>query len=291
MLKIIITGSSSFLGRNLLKFSPSGRKIFAFYRHNKPVGYGQDIKYVQLDLLSPNWDSLEKIHVDVIIHAAAMASLDECETQPEIAHRINYESTNRLVKYADKIGARFIFISTDVVFDGNKGNYVEDDIPKPLNVYAQTKVKAENFILSQHKNAVIVRPSIFYGRALNGRPSFTEIMMKNLYAGKQVFLFTDQIRTPLYVKDLASAIWELIDHNHCGALHIGGPQQLSRWQIGQILCRVFNFDENLLIPVKSEEVNLVALRPLDCSLNTNLASSILKTTFVDCSVGLNLAFR
>jgi len=291
MSNILVTGSSGFLGRNLLKFSLSSHKISAIYRHHKPDSYGRDIRFIQVDLTSKDWTELYKLNADTIIHTAAMSSIDECESQPAIAERINYEATCQLADFAAQTGARLLFISTDVVFDGEKGDYSEKDSPNPQNIYAKTKVKAEEYILSHLKNYVIIRPSIFYGIALNGHPSFTEIMLKNLYAGKQVYLFTDQIRTPVFVKDLVSAIWELTEHQFCGILHIGGPNKFSRWEIGQLICDIFNLDDNLMIPVKSSEINLTAWRPLDCSLDIRLARSILSTKFVDCKVGFNIAFQ
>lgn len=229
--------------------------------------------------------------MQVIIHTAAMASIDECEAQQKLAQQINYQATCRLVDIAAQRKIRFIFISSDVVFDGDKGSYSETDEPRAINFYAQTKIAAEKYIIENHPNAVIVRPGLFYGLALNGRPSFTEIMLQHLYAGKQIYVFIDQYRTPILVNNLVSALWELAENSYRGYLHLGGPQRVSRWDLGKLLCDIFKLDENLLIPVKSQEVKLLAKRPLDCSLDISLSRSLLKTQFVDCRSGLQLAYR
>jgi dTDP-4-dehydrorhamnose reductase len=288
---VLITGSSGFLGRNLLKFTTKKLNLIAQYRHNPPVAYGNKVRFLKLDLATEQWKKLQTLKPQVIIHTAAMASIDECETQPELAHKINYLATCRLVDFAAQHKIRFIFISTDVVFDGNKGNYSEKEEPHAVNFYAQTKIAAEKYVLENHNNAVVVRPALFYGLCLNGRPSFTEIMLQHLYAGKQIYAFTDQYRTPILVTNLVSALWELIENNFSGYLHLGGPQKVSRLELGKILCDIFKLDENLLIPVKSQEVNLRARRPLDCSLNISLSQSLLKTQFVDCHTGLQLAYH
>jgi dTDP-4-dehydrorhamnose reductase len=291
MPKILITGSSGFLGTYLLRYAPVQYKLIAQYRNNLPKVPSKTIEYLNLDLTSQNWNVLEKMHPDVIIHTAAMASIDQCESQQEEARAINFTSTLRLAGIAAAKNVRLIFLSSDVIFDGRKGQYSESDQPLPLNVYARTKVDAEKEILKRHKNTVVVRPGIFYGQALNTHPSYTEIMLNNLHDGKQVYAFSDQYRTPIYVKDLANALWELVDHSHCGILHIGGPQKLSRLELGTILCEVFSLDENLLVSILSSEARLAAPRPLDCSLDSSLAASILKTEITDCRTGLQWAYR
>ncbi|MFZ0389303.1 MAG: SDR family oxidoreductase [Calditrichia bacterium] len=288
---ILITGSSGFLGRYLIKYSPSTNHILAHFRTKEPYPYGREVHFFRMDAADDQWDSLQDLEVDAIIHTAAMASIDECQVRPGLANMVNFEFTRSLCDFAAERNIRFIFTSSDVVFDGIKGFYQEKDAPVPQNVYAKTKIDAESYVLNNHPDAVVIRPSLFYGHALNGRPSFTEIMLKNLYQGKKVFLFTDQYRTPLLINNLSTAVWELVDHNFTGMLHIGGSEKISRMEMGELLCDMFNLDRNLLVPVKSKDARLVAKRPLDCSLNTDLARSILNTQFVDCRTGFNLAFH
>ncbi len=291
MPKVLITGSSGFLGSYLLRFAPSRYHLVAQYRNNLPKVPAKTVEYLNLDLISADLEQLGKMGPDAIIHTAAMASIDQCESQMEEAMALNLHSTTRLADISAANNIRFIFLSSDVIFDGRKGHYSETDEPFPINVYARTKVDAEKEILRRHKNVVVVRPGIFYGRTLNTRPSYTEIMLNNLHDGKQVYAFSDQYRTPIYIKDLVNALWELVDHSFRGIIHIGGPQKLSRLELGKILCDIFSLDENLLVSVPSSEARLVAPRPLDCSLDSSLASSVLKTEISDCRTGLQWAYR
>lgn len=288
---VFITGSSGFLGRYLIKFSPNTYHIIAHYRSKRPNGYDRDLTFVELDFGGDFQRSLRKLKPTAIIHTAAMASIDECEVKPEIARRINFEATRLLADFSAETGSRFIFISSDVVFDGKKGYYSETDVPTPGNVYAHTKVEAEKYILANHPNAVVVRPALFYGYALNGRPSFTEVMLENLKAGKQIFLFKDQYRTPVLINNLTAALWEVLELDYTGILHIGGTQKISRLDMGLLLCEMFNLDKKLLVPVKLEDARLLAFRPLDCSLNSGLAQRLLKANLTDCRTGFNLAYR
>ncbi len=288
---VLITGSSGFLGRYLIKFAPAGCRLFAQYRTKRPNCYGREVELIQSDFDKEPWTFLNELKPDLIIHTAAMASIDECEMNEPLADRVNSTATRKLAEYAAGTGSRFIFVSSDVVFDGTNGNYSENDTPNPKNVYASTKVAAEKFLLKNLENVVVVRPSLFYGLSLNGRPSFTETMLSSLHAGKQVFLFTDQYRTPLLVNNLADALWELAAHHYTGILHLGNSERVSRFEMGRILCDIFNLDHSLLVPMRSAEANLAAFRPPDCSLNTGLARSLLKTNFVDCRSGFSIAYR
>ena len=290
MSRVLITGSSGFLGLNLLKYSPQSHEIIAQYATHEPEKFHQRISPYCLNFHKSFLPELEQLHPEIIIHTAAMANIDDCEENPLEAHYLNFEVTRQLVDIAQRTGARFIFVSSDVVFDGKKGDYLESDIPRPLNVYARTKTDAEKYILKKLPEAVVIRPALFYGLALNGRPSFTEIMLNNLKSGRMVKVFTDQFRTPILINDLTKAAWELANNDFYGLIHLAGIQKLDRFELGQILCELFQLDTNLLFPVKSSDIRLKVTRPLDCSLNTSLAQSILKTKFVDCRTGLKRAF-
>jgi dTDP-4-dehydrorhamnose reductase len=288
--KVLITGASGFLGRYLLKDSPQNTQILAQYFKHPIHSTGDEVQSLELDLTKSPFDKLAEFKPDVIIHAAAQSSIDACESKPEEAWRINFEATEKLVDFAKEMKCRFIYTSTDIVFDGKKGHYSEKDIPNPINVYGQTKLESEKYILENLKNSVVARLALFYGKALNGTPSFTELMLENLRAGKKVNAFTDQYRSPLPVSQLAQAIWELVDSDFRGVIHIGGSERISRYDMAKILCQQFNLPLRLVNPVFSHEVNLMAFRPLDCSLDISLAASLLKTQLIGYTTGLKFAF-
>ena len=290
-MNVLITGSSGFLGQYLIKYAPHSFHVTAHYFKNPPQDFGQEINKVSMDLTGFIWKELQELHPDVIIHTAAMASIDDCEDYPQLASLINYDATCQLSDFSEKLNSRLIFISSDVVFDGFKGDYREEDQPRPVNVYAETKRKSEKYILHNCSNAVVIRPALFYGVALGGRQSFTETMLAQLRTGNNVKTFIDQYRTPIFVHDLAQAIWELADHDYKGILHLGGPEKVNRYEVGLMLCNLFKLNKDLLIPVKSADVKMKAPRPADCSLNISRAQGILDTLILDCHNGLARAYR
>jgi dTDP-4-dehydrorhamnose reductase len=290
MKKVLITGASGFLGNHLLNQAPGDAKILAQFRSRKIKSVYPNISYLCFDLTQPQWNEVIAFRPDLIIHCAAMSKPELCERQPERVRQINYEASVQLTDLAEQLGARLIFTSSDVIYDGIKGDYTETDPPHPLNVYARTKVDAENYILNFHSNAVVIRCALIYGRALTGSPTFTEQIVNHLRNDQPVKLFTDEFRTPVLVNQLAAALWELAGSDFSGILNIGGTQKISRFEMGQIICEILHLPANLLVPQKTADFNFLAQRPRDCSFNISLAQEVLKIRLLSFAEGIKLAF-
>ena len=171
-MKVLITGSSGFLGRYLLKYAPCNLQIFAHSR--KKISLSHNPTPVYFDLREKSFiEKVKGINPKLIIHNAAMAGVDQCEVERDEAFRINILSTKMLAEYAENAGSRLIYISTDQVFTGKESLYEENDKPSPVNYYGQTKLDAEIEIQRILKNFVIIRGALFYGKSLGGRMSFT----------------------------------------------------------------------------------------------------------------------
>ncbi len=290
MQRVFITGASGFLGRYLLKQAPGGMQILAQYHHNPIPSTAPGLEMLPVDLTNPDWKEVLDFQPGAIIHTAALSLLDECEREPLLAEEINYHATVQLAEIARRTKARFIFVSTDQLFDGKKSLYSEGDPPIPLSVYGKTKAAAEKYLLAHLNNCVVARAALIYGKALHGKPTFTETMVNKLGNGQPVKLFVDEYRTPVLVQNLAAALWELAGSDFRGIIHLGGAQRVSRYEMGEILCRLFDFSTGLLIPTRLAELALPAPRPPDCSLDISLAKRTLHTRMVDCEEGLRLAF-
>jgi dTDP-4-dehydrorhamnose reductase len=168
----------------------------------------------------------------LIIHCAAISTIAQARKNPALANRVNVEATRFLAELAAEI--QFIFFSTDAVFDGRKGNYVETDAPNPLHEYGEAKLAAEAVVLTNPAH-LIVRTSLNGGISRTGNRGFNEQLWRALEAGQAMTLFTDEFRCPIFAGETARAVWELAAKNRAGVFHVAGAEKLSRHQIGQRL--------------------------------------------------------
>jgi dTDP-4-dehydrorhamnose reductase len=199
----------------------------------------------------------------LVIHCAAMSKTPDCQANPALARTINVEATALLAALA--ADADFILFSTDLVFDGTKGNYVETDPVNPLSVYAETKTAAEAIVLRNARHA-IVRTSLNSGASPGGRSAYNEQLRAAWAQGKTVKLFHDEFRSPISAAATARALWELAARPRGGLWHLAGAERLSRLQIGRLLAA-----RHPELPARIESSSLCdyqgAPRPADTSLN------------------------
>jgi dTDP-4-dehydrorhamnose reductase len=176
----------------------------------------------------------QKNQPQLVIHCAAVSDVGEAQKNPVLTRRVNVEMTQLFAELAAKI--QFVFFSTDLVFDGRKGNYTETDAPNPLHNYGETKLLAEEIVLKNPRH-LIVRTSINGGVSRSGNRGFNEQLRHSLQAGQGMTLFTDEFRSPLPALETARAVWELAEKQCAGIYHVAGADRLTRWQIGQLLVR------------------------------------------------------
>ncbi len=221
---IWITGAGGLIGNYLVQLAPQ----FAPSLH--VVGLTRS----RLDLLDSTAvrQAFREQQPAAIIHCAAMTRPPECQSNPALARRINVETTALLAGLAAHIP--FIFISTDLVFDGRKGNYIETDAVNPLSVYAETKVAAEQIVLANPRHTVI-RTSLNGGVSPTGDRGFNEQIRNAWRRGQRLSFFSDELRSPIHAEFTARACWKLFSKRLTGIFHIAGREKLSRAQIGEHL--------------------------------------------------------
>jgi dTDP-4-dehydrorhamnose reductase len=161
-----------------------------------------------------------------------MSKTPACQADPSLAHRVNVEATSLFSELSAEIP--FIFFSTDLVFDGRRGNYDESAAPNPLNVYAETKAQAEQIVL-RNPHHTVIRTSLNGGVSPTGDRGFNEETRNAVRSGKTLSLFTDEFRNPIAALVTARAILELLQRGAAGLFHVAGSERLSRWEIGQFL--------------------------------------------------------
>ena len=285
--QLLITGGSGFLGWNLAKLAAKEYDVYYTYRQHPVKIKGCQEYHLDLQKQEAIEDAINEIQPEVIIHTAALAEADVCEERRSVAHDINVTGTRYLAEYAEEIGARFIYISTDLVFDGKKGNYLETDAAKPINYYGESKLLGERVVQEVASNYLIVRLALMYGNSNGLNLSFTDWMHDNLKNHRDLPLFTDQFRSPLFVEDGARALLELIDSPAKNqVLHLGGKERVNRYDFGQKFTKIFGYEAKYLHGVKMAEVESSASRGGDCSLNIKKVRALLSFELSDIETSL-----
>ncbi|MBN2354982.1 SDR family oxidoreductase [candidate division KSB1 bacterium] len=284
MKKILITGASGFLGGHIWSLSRAQTITLGLYHQH--VHADADLEPLNLTQERAVKKCLMRFEPDVIIHTAAHSNLDACEKNPQEAFAVNVEATHHLLYHSRKIGSRFIFLSTDMVFDGERGHYRETDPVSPLSVYGRNKTAAEKLVAETAENYVIVRAALIYGRRKLGGSSFSQWIENRLRHHQTVPLYVDQFRTPILVDNLAELLLELVDHPFIGILHCAGSNRIDRFTFGQQLCKIAGYDASLLQPASMMADHPPAPRPKDVSLCTNLAAGLLRTPLLSTEEGL-----
>ena len=221
-------------------------------------------KYYSLDITDD--DALHDIMFhekpDVVVHTAAMTRVDDCELKRDESFKINVLGTSFALSNAEKFSGRFIHISTDFVFDGEKGNYKEDDALGFVNWYGFTKIEAEELVSAAKIPTTIIRTCLVYGNALYGtRNNIISWVKDKLEKNEKIKVVDDQVRTPTYVRDLADGILQVIKQNANGIFHISGKDVLTPYAMALQTAEFFSLDKNLIEKVNASNFAEPARRP------------------------------
>ena len=260
MSSVLVVGRG-FLGEKLLTvFSAEG-----FEAHSASIASGSEFV---LDIADRKnvFSCLERFVPETVFLCASLTSVDACELDPSKAASVNVLGAKNVLDACIEFNARPVFFSTDFVFDGEKGDYRENDLPNPLNVYGKTKLEAEKFFL-KCDDALVLRISSLYGHNGAGdKQTFLKWVVESLSAGKSVPVFTDQKTSPTLIDDIANACLKLLGRDAHGLFHCTGGEAISRFGFAEKAAEVFGLDKRLLKPVSSDEVEQAARRPRDSSL-------------------------
>lgn len=276
MTKIFITGGSGLLGSAVaVAFRDNGHEVVYNYNNN-----ALDIKGcrgVRLDIKHGHQlDFLMELSPEIIIHCASLIGVDYCEQNKEEAYRVNVEATENIARLANEIGAKLVYISSDYVFDGERGMYREEEEPKPINYYGQTKLLGEKKCLEICKDALIIRTSIHGWNPIKKsvqfgvKQSFSEMIINKLRNNEDVKLYADQFNSPVLTNDLADAIVKLVKQNAKGIIHATCSNRASKFDFGLTVAEVFGITAGSVVPATSKNLRFDIPRPRDVSLNTEL---------------------
>lgn len=283
--KILITGSNGMLGKDILTQLKPYYDLYVLNR--KLDDLLEEGKNIICDL-EDNLNlvkNLRELSPDVLIHTAAMVDIEKCQSDKERCYKINYLAIVNLIENLRK-DALFIFISTDSVFDGSGKFPVESSTKNPLNYYSETKSLAEDFIIKNHENHIIIRTNM-YGFHKNWRGSIVEWAISSLNKGTFFGGYYDVTFNPLYTRQISKIIQVLLDENYRGIIHLGSSNSLSKYEFLYRICELLNLNSNLLFRT-SIDLEDGALRPKHTSLSISKLSQFVDQELFSLDDGLAL---
>ena len=265
-MRLLITGSNGLLGQKIVKILLKRGADFLATSNGKNRNQDCPVdKYLEMDITNQKRiaDVFTEYQPTHIIHTAAITNVDACELNPEECELVNVKATRFLFEAAQKLNAHFQLLSTDFVFDGEKGNYKETDEPNPLSVYAQSKVDGEALLLnSDYKNHSIVRTIIVYGVGNNlSRNNIICWAKEALSKGQPMNIIDDQFRAPTWADDLAWACLRICELDKTGIYHISGPETFSIYTIVERVANYYGLSTETLAKTDSSTLNQPAKRP------------------------------
>jgi len=274
-MKVLIIGASGFIGHYLERrlLQNSGFDVKSTYNSRAPEGINQS--WYPLEIT--NHDRLEQIFLEVrpevVVLLAAIADVKTVEMDQERATEVNVDGARQVSRLCTQHNARLIFLSSEYVFRGDRGNYQEDDSPNPNTHYGSTKWQAELAVAEEASQCSIVRTSLVYGWPLAGRRNLATVIIDSLKNGEPYEGDTSTYRTPIYIEHLTEGIMQLVANYHPGTFHIAGTDWINMYQFGHAVAGVFGLDSRLVhpVPVSADLLsgNATSNRPdklgLDCT--------------------------
>jgi len=265
-MRVVITGSNGLLGQKIVQYCQSNSiEYFAISKGENRNSNCPESRYTELDITDRNqvFEVLNKLTPTHLIHTAAMTNVDQCETDKEGCELINVTATAYLLEASNSLNCHFQLLSTDFVFDGVKGNYVEDDIINPLSAYAKSKADAEKIVKERATCPwSIVRTIIVYGKAENLSKSNIILWAKTvLEKGDPLSIVDDQFRAPTWAEDLAAGCMAILEKQRTGVYHMSGPETMSIHELITRIARHFGYPTDHITKISSATLNQAAKRP------------------------------
>ena len=274
MPKLLVIGGG-LLGRAAASASRSSFKTALTYNANPLVIEGCETYPMDI---TQNVDLIRSLKPEYIILTAAMTNVDGCELDPASAWEINALGPRNVALAAEEIGSKLIYVSTDYVFDGERGVYREEDPTSPINYYGESKLAGEFFVREILDDYIIARTSVLYGWNQT-RLNFVTWAVQEMKLGNKINIVNDQYNSPTLSTNLVEMILSLKDQT--GVFNTSGCERINRYEFTLKIARIFGLDESLVNPITSDQLKWKARRPRDSSLDTSLVSRFSKPLNVE----------
>jgi len=287
-MKILVLGGSGLVGDHFITDSKSNDFITT-YRNN--VINFPNVVSVKINL-PQDWSKLEELILkekpDIVLNSIAYSNSDFCETNREETYTLHVKISEKITTICSKINSKIVFLSTDYVFDGKKGNYTENDGTNPINYYGHSKDLAEKITL-KNKNNLVLRTAMVYG--LSSKVRFLRYVIENLRENKEINTYDDIFNSATLLDDLTNGISKAIEFDANGIYHMVGSSCVSRFDFAKTVAKVFNFNENLVKPVSIVSSKLKAQRPVKPCLNNSKAVKTFNIKFSSINEGIKRVYE
>ena len=287
-MKILVLGGSGLVGEHFTTNSKLNDFITTY--KNNETNFS-NISSVKINL-PQDWSKLEELILkekpDVVLNSIAYSNSDFCETNREETYKLHVKISEKITTLCSKINSKIVFLSTDYVFDGKKGNYTENDKTNPINYYGHTKDLAEKIIL-KNENNLVLRTAMVYGSSSKVR--FLRYVIENLKKDQEINTYDDIFNSATLLDDLTNGISKAIEFDASGIYHIVGSSCVSRFDFAKTVAKVFNFNENLVKPVSILSAKLKAKRPINPCLNNSKASKTFGIKFSSINEGIKQIYE
>tara|TARA_Y100000590_G_scaffold459455_1_gene616574 strand:- start:854 stop:1738 length:885 start_codon:yes stop_codon:yes gene_type:complete len=270
--RVLIIGASGRVGREVFKIfkNSSNYDIFGTFNKNKFSGL-ENLDITDLEQVEKLF---EKIKPTILIHSAGMIYPGECEKNKELAWKINVTGTKNLLKFCLKYNCKFVYISTDYVFDGSSNSYIESDETNPLNVYGKTKFESEKLVSSIPEHLII--RTAWVNDVENDSKCFVMQVINSLKNHKEFVVHSKQSGNPTLASNLANIVVELVLNNLKGIYHVTGLTHIDRLSFAKKIAEKFSLDSNLIILNSDKKSNDSVIRPHQVKLNLDKLKSVTK---------------
>ncbi len=281
MERMLVVGAGGLLGGRAVVLGRGRFEVFGAYNSHHLNGKG----FAQMDVTKRQdvFRIIEKIKPAFVIDAHALHPVDYCETHPEEAWEVTVNGTKNVAEASKRVGAKYIFFSTDYVFDGKRLSYTEKDKPNPLSYYGKTKWAAEMILEALGINHIIARTAVLYGLGGAGKPSFVSWIVQKLKKGEKINVVTDQHNNPTFADNILEIVFRLYERDAEGLFHVTGTECISRYDFAKQIAKAFGLNSKLITPITTPELSQIAKRPEKINLSTKKVERVsgLKTMGVE----------
>jgi dTDP-4-dehydrorhamnose reductase len=290
-MKVLITGGTGLLGRNLIETMPSSCEATATYLGDYQMRSTPVVQYQKLDIRDKEGYArlFQEFNPEIVIHTASIGSPDYAEKNKTETQEINIGGTQNIIANCERFKAKFIFVSSNGIYDGDNAPYAEEDEAMPVNYYGQIKLEGERISKNAAVPFAIVRPILMYGwNNPHERDNIITSSLKKLKQREVVYVYEDVFYNPVPARFCAQAIWKIIQTGKFDTFNIGGRDIVSVYEFVQSATKIFDLDLNLVQPIKQEFLKELVKRPKNTSYQTKKMENILGLVPLSIKEGLEI---